>query len=74
MFGLPGETVADAFETVEMMQKIQPDLFLLFQGNSITGNRLVSKYTVEMTLITIDSIGILIDDTDTGGGSKTWQK
>ena len=56
MFGLPGETVADAFETIEMMQKIQPDFFhaMVFQpypGMKITKDAIKKGYITEKDLL-----------------------
>ena len=56
MFGLPDETVADAFETIEMMQKIQPDIiyamvFLPFPGLNITKYAIKKGYITEKDLL-----------------------
>jgi anaerobic magnesium-protoporphyrin IX monomethyl ester cyclase len=56
MFGLPGETVADAFETIEMMQKIQPDfynaiVFKPFPGMNITKYAIQKGYITEKDLV-----------------------
>jgi hypothetical protein len=51
MFGLPGETVADAFETIEMMQKIQPDFFNATVFHPYPGMK-ITKYAIKKGYIT----------------------
>jgi radical SAM superfamily enzyme YgiQ (UPF0313 family) len=51
MFGLPGETVADAFETIEMMQKIQPDFFNSMVFHPYPGMN-ITKYAIKKGYIT----------------------
>jgi len=51
MFGLPGETVTDAFETIEMMQKIQPDIILPMVFHPYPGLN-ITKYTIKKGYIT----------------------
>ena len=56
MFGLPGETVDDAFETIEMMQKIQPDfinamVFHPYPGMNITKYAIKKGYITEKDLL-----------------------
>jgi hypothetical protein len=51
MFGLPGETVADAFETIEMMQKIQPDIILAMVFHPNPGLN-ITKYAIKKGYIT----------------------
>jgi radical SAM superfamily enzyme YgiQ (UPF0313 family) len=56
MFGLPEETVADAFETIEMMQKIQPDfihamVFQPYPGMKITKHAIKKGYITEKDLL-----------------------
>jgi radical SAM superfamily enzyme YgiQ (UPF0313 family) len=56
MFGLPGETVADAFESIDMMQIIQPDIigagvFKPFPGMNITKDAIKKGYITEKELL-----------------------
>ena len=51
MFGLPGETVADAFETIEMMQKIQPYIILAMVFHPNPGLN-ITKYAIKKGYIT----------------------
>jgi radical SAM superfamily enzyme YgiQ (UPF0313 family) len=51
MYGLPGETVADAFETIEMMQKIQPDFFNAMVFHPYPGMK-ITKYAIKKGYIT----------------------
>jgi radical SAM superfamily enzyme YgiQ (UPF0313 family) len=46
MFGLPGETVADAFETIEMMQEIQPDIIIAMVFHPYPGLN-ITKYAIK---------------------------
>ncbi len=55
MFGLPDETIANAFETIEMVRKIQPDLIYANVFHPYPGMN-ITEYAISKGYITVEDL------------------